>query len=184
MLCTCQRIPVCQSYERVCNCVCVLSLSNLPPPVCSSGGGVLCEGSGGARTGGRRSLQVSLPPPPSSFLLLPPSPSSFLLLPPSPFFSLLLPPSPSAACCWSPACVSVCAICRKPGQGSLIKSLVAEIDKGQFEFEEYGDIHTIGSLLKKFFQELPDALIPGQYCPHSMPVMSSFHIISVLIPGQ
>lgn len=42
--------------------------------------------------------------------------------------------------------------------------MVAEIDKGQFEFEDYGDIHTIGSLLKKFFQELTDSLIPGEGC--------------------
>ena len=54
------------------------------------------------------------------------------------------------------------AVCRKPGQGSVIKNMVMEIDKGQFEFEEYGDIHTIGSLLKKFFLELPDTLIPGE----------------------
>ena len=53
-------------------------------------------------------------------------------------------------------------VCRKPGQGSIIRSMVADIDRGQFEFEEYGDIHTIGSLLKKFFQDLPDALIPGE----------------------
>ena len=39
---------------------------------------------------------------------------------------------------------------------------MAEIDKGQFEFEEFGDIHTLGSLLKKFFQDLQDALIPGE----------------------
>ena len=57
--------------------------------------------------------------------------------------------------------VALCR-CRKPGQRSIIRNMVAEIDKGQFEFEDYGDIHTIGSLLKKFFQELTDSLIPGE----------------------
>ena len=35
-----------------------------------------------------------------------------------------------------------------------------EMDKGNYEFSEYGDIHTIGSLLKKFFKELPDPAVP------------------------
>ena len=52
---------------------------------------------------------------------------------------------------------------RKPGMSSMIKNIVADIDKGQFEFEDYGDIHTIGSLLKKFFQDLQDPLIPSQW---------------------
>ena len=36
----------------------------------------------------------------------------------------------------------------------------AEMDKGNYEFSDYGDIHTVGSLLKKFFKELPDPAIP------------------------
>ena len=52
---------------------------------------------------------------------------------------------------------------RKPGQRSIIKNMVADIDKGQFECEDYGDIHTIGSLLKKFFQDLQDPLIPSEW---------------------
>lgn len=43
---------------------------------------------------------------------------------------------------------------------NLIKSMSAEMDKGNYEFSEYGDIHTVGSLLKKFFKELPDPAIP------------------------
>ena len=35
-----------------------------------------------------------------------------------------------------------------------------EMDKGNYEFSEYGDIHTVGSLLKKFFKELPDPAVP------------------------
>jgi hypothetical protein len=50
---------------------------------------------------------------------------------------------------------------RKPGQSSAIKGLVASMNKGQFETGDYGDIHTIGSLLKKFFQDLQDPLIPS-----------------------
>ena len=46
---------------------------------------------------------------------------------------------------------------------SIIKSMVTDIDKGQFECEDYGDIHTIGSLLKKFFQDLQDPLIPSEW---------------------
>ena len=34
------------------------------------------------------------------------------------------------------------------------------MDKGNYEFPEDGDIHTVGSLLKKFFKELPDPAIP------------------------
>ena len=49
---------------------------------------------------------------------------------------------------------------RKPGQVNLIKSMSAEMDKGIYEFSDYGDIHTVGSLLKKFFKDLPDPAIP------------------------
>ena len=34
------------------------------------------------------------------------------------------------------------------------------MDKGNYEVSEYGDIHTVGSLLKKFFKELPDPAVP------------------------
>ena len=89
-------------------------------------------------------LPLPSPPSPSS-LSSSLSPSSFPSLPPS-YLSSLLSHSTS----------------RKPGQASIIKNMVMEIDKGHFEFEEFGDIHTIGSLLKKFFQDLQDALIPGE----------------------
>ena len=50
---------------------------------------------------------------------------------------------------------------RKPGQVNLIKSMSAEMDKGNYDFSDYGDIHTVGSLLKKFFKELPDPAVPA-----------------------
>ena len=49
---------------------------------------------------------------------------------------------------------------------SIIRSMVADIDKGVFEFEDYGDIHSVGSLLKKFFQDLQDPLIPSEWAWH------------------
>ena len=45
----------------------------------------------------------------------------------------------------------------------MINNMSAEMDKGNYGFElpDYGqDIHAVGSLLKKFFKELPDPLIP------------------------
>ena len=45
---------------------------------------------------------------------------------------------------------------------ALIKNMSMEMDKGNYNFTDYGDIHTIGSLLKKFFKELPDSLIPAE----------------------
>lgn len=35
------------------------------------------------------------------------------------------------------------------------------MDKGNYNFTDYGGIHTIAGLLKKFFKELPDSLIPA-----------------------
>ncbi len=37
----------------------------------------------------------------------------------------------------------------------------AEMDKGNYSFPDYEDIHVMSSLLKKFLKELPDPLIPG-----------------------
>ena len=45
---------------------------------------------------------------------------------------------------------------------ALIKTMSMEMDKGNYNFTDYGDIHTISSLLKKFFRELPDSLIPAE----------------------
>lgn len=45
----------------------------------------------------------------------------------------------------------------------MINNMSAQMDKGNYGFDlpDYGqDIHTVGSLLKKFFKELPDPLIP------------------------
>jgi hypothetical protein len=42
----------------------------------------------------------------------------------------------------------------------------AEMDKGNYDFSDYGDIHTIGSLLKKFFKELPDPAVPAHLYDH------------------
>ena len=50
----------------------------------------------------------------------------------------------------------------KPGHSALIKNMSAEMDKGVYEFsqEEISDVHTVTSLFKKFFKELPDPMIP------------------------
>lgn len=45
----------------------------------------------------------------------------------------------------------------------MINNISAQMDKGNYDFDisDYGqDIHTVGSLLKKYFKELPDPLIP------------------------
>ena len=93
----------------------------------TSGGGVLCEGSGGARAGGGRYLSVSL------------------------WWSL----GEEGVACFplSP--------CSKAGMSTTIKAMSAEMDKGVYSFDEDEDIHIIGSLLKKFLKELPDAVIPA-----------------------
>lgn len=41
------------------------------------------------------------------------------------------------------------------------RAMSAAIDKGVYSFEDDEDIHIIGSLLKKFLKELPDAVIPA-----------------------
>ena len=46
----------------------------------------------------------------------------------------------------------------------MINTMSTRMDKGNYTLDssEYGhDIHTVGSLLKKFFMELPDPLIPS-----------------------
>lgn len=52
---------------------------------------------------------------------------------------------------------------------SLINSLSAQMDKGNYVFDlsDYGqDIHTVASLLKKFLKEIPDAIIPDHMYEH------------------
>ena len=162
---SCYTVHTCMTAVVTCALLCT---------VCPSSGGVLCVEGGGTGTGCGGSLQVS-----TSHLTLHPShlhtspliPHSSCLThmhtPPAviytvrpllyvpPYVLNLPPPPPSLP---SPPL----SPCRKPGQASIIRNMVAEIDKGQFEFEEFGDIHTLGSLLKKFFQDLQDALIPGE----------------------
>ena len=49
----------------------------------------------------------------------------------------------------------------------MINNMSAQMDKGNYDFDisDYGqDIHTVGSLLKKYFKELPD---PGDQAEHS-----------------
>ena len=49
---------------------------------------------------------------------------------------------------------------RKAGQMTVTTSLSVELDKGNYDLPDTSDIHTITSLLKKFFKELPDPLVP------------------------
>ena len=51
--------------------------------------------------------------------------------------------------------------CSKPGMAATTKAMSAAMDKGVYSFDEDEDIHIIGSLLKKFLKELPDAVIPA-----------------------
>ncbi|KAL5497395.1 hypothetical protein EMCRGX_G013860 [Ephydatia muelleri] len=59
-------------------------------------------------------------------------------------------------------------IYRIPGKVALINSLSMDIDKGNYSQLDsgYDDIHTIGSLLKKFLKDLPDPLIPSNLYVH------------------
>jgi len=46
---------------------------------------------------------------------------------------------------------------------AMINQMGGQMDKGHYMFDygDYGhDVHTVGSLLKKFLKELPDPLIP------------------------
>lgn len=46
----------------------------------------------------------------------------------------------------------------------MINNMSAQMDRGNYEFDiaDYGqDVHAVGSLLKKFFKELPDSLVPN-----------------------
>ena len=42
-----------------------------------------------------------------------------------------------------------------------MRALSVEMDKGNYNHTDYGEVHIISSLLKKFLKELPDPLIPG-----------------------
>lgn len=45
----------------------------------------------------------------------------------------------------------------------MINYMSGEMDKGTYDFtqEEIGDVHTVASLCKKFFKDLPDPMIPS-----------------------
>lgn len=76
-------------------------------------------------------------------------------------------PSLTLAC--SRLVLSVSVSLRKPGLLAMINQMSSQMDKGHylFEYSDYGqDIHTAASLLKKFFKELPDPLIPDNMYAH------------------
>lgn len=57
--------------------------------------------------------------------------------------------------------LNILGIYRISGQKLTINKMSAQMDKGNYVFENgEDDIHNVTSLLKKFFKELPDPLIP------------------------
>lgn len=52
---------------------------------------------------------------------------------------------------------------RVPGTRGIVNKLITELNKGNYhhDFSQWGDVHNYTSLLKAFFNELPDAIIPS-----------------------
>lgn len=63
---------------------------------------------------------------------------------------------------------------RKPGKMSLIEKLKESFDRGErdaLEKEELADVHSVCSLLKRFFRDLPEPLIPFSCYEKVMQIM-------------
>jgi len=54
-------------------------------------------------------------------------------------------------------------MCRVPGDIDEVNSLKLEMDKGRLPMEMLRDPHVPASLLKLWFRELEDPLIPEEY---------------------
>lgn len=55
--------------------------------------------------------------------------------------------------------------CRVSGTHSIVNKLMAELNRGNYHHdfgsEQWGDVHNFTSLLKAFFNDLPDPIIPS-----------------------
>ena len=59
--------------------------------------------------------------------------------------------------------LGVCPICRVPGDIDEVNSLKLHLDKGKLPMDVLRDPHVPASLLKLWFRELEDPLIPEEY---------------------
>lgn len=54
---------------------------------------------------------------------------------------------------------------RVPGTRGIVNKLISELNKGNYHHDysngQWGDVHNYTSLLKAFFNDLPDPIIPS-----------------------
>ncbi len=82
--------------------------------------------------------------------------------------------------------MSVCCFLhsRLNGRTGMVQELQDSIDLGEFpdlEKLEVG-VHTVASLLKRYFQLLPEPIIPWRHCKHFIPVMQELRVCKVNVP--
>ena len=73
-------------------------------------------------------------------------------------------------CTGDVTCVVTCLSCspalhRVPGTRGIVNKLIVELNKGNYHHDfssgQWGDVHNYTSLLKSFFNDLPDPIIPS-----------------------